>query len=516
LLLIDGTEDHTVCDGELVNWAFWGLPVKRCGGMFALRCLVSAVALVTVYSADSFAGCAFPPCGGTTTPTQAPAPPSEAVAIVFEANGFTQSTGSSPPISILKAQAQTPTFQEMAQEAALNVSNTDPESARYAKVLVAELKAIRIVEKGGTPSDALASIFWGPWSSVVTAGNAIGDTPLNMLYNLAYTTYASLLTAASNAARARAGLNFTEEQPSGFPDDIALAYASVLRSPPPATPAFHPQWSFWASAIGGYGRMNGNPASGTTTLISRAFGGTFGAEYQFSPNTKAGIAVSGTGSNWGDAAGGSGTSNAANVNLYATTRQDRAYVSGWLNVNDNWLNTARFTGGDEVVGKFSAQTYGARLEGGYRYPVMATFGVTPYAGLQLQYLHTPAYNETDLAGGGMGFSYGAMNGTDTRSELGARFDTTQIVNLGIITWSARAAWAHDWLNNFGVGSVFQAVPTTAFVANGAALLPTDSALLSLEANLALASKWTIAAKFDSQLAEGFQTYAGTATLRYAW
>ena len=32
------------------------------------------------------------------------------------------------------------------------------------------------------------------------------------------------------------------------------------------------------------------------------------------------------------------------------------------------------------------------------------------------------YSETDLTGGGFGLSYNAMNGTDTRSELGARFD----------------------------------------------------------------------------------------------
>jgi outer membrane autotransporter protein len=404
----------------------------------------------------------------------------------------------------------------MAQTAALDLSNSAASVVRLAKILVAELKAIRIVEKGGTPPDALTSVFWGSWSSVLKAAAAIGDSPLNILYNFAYTTYADLQTTEFEADRARLGIPFAKEEPSGFPNDIALAYASVLRSQYPVKPAFQPRWAFWVTALGGYGRANGDPASGVPTLTSRAFGSTVGAEYQFSPNTKAGIALSGTGSTWGDAAGGSGASNAVNVNLYGAMRQDRVYISGWLNANDNWINTTRFTGGDEVVGKFAAQSYGARLEGGYRYPVAGTFGVTPYAGLQVQLVHLPAYNEIDLAGGGMGFNYSAMDGTDTRSELGTRFDTTQTVSAGTVTWTARAAWAHDWLNNFGVGSVFQAVPTTTFVANGATLLPEDSALLTLEAKLALASKWSIAAKFDSQLADGFQTYAGIATLRYVW
>jgi uncharacterized protein with beta-barrel porin domain len=49
-------------------------------------------------------------------------------------------------------------------------------------------------------------------------------------------------------------------------------------------------------------------------------------------------------------------------------------------------------------------------------------GITPYAAIQAQNFRTPTYSETDLTGGGFGLCYAAMNGTDTRSELGARFD----------------------------------------------------------------------------------------------
>jgi hypothetical protein len=46
-------------------------------------------------------------------------------------------------------------------------------------------------------------------------------------------------------------------------------------------------------------------------------------------------------------------------------------------------------------------------------------GLTPYAAVQAQDYHTPAYSETDLPAGGFGPSYDAMTGTDTGSELGA-------------------------------------------------------------------------------------------------
>lgn len=51
-----------------------------------------------------------------------------------------------------------------------------------------------------------------------------------------------------------------------------------------------------------------------------------------------------------------------------------------------------------------------------------TPSVTPYAAIQVQNFHTPAYSETDLVTGGFGLTYAAMNGTNTRGELGARFD----------------------------------------------------------------------------------------------
>ena len=54
--------------------------------------------------------------------------------------------------------------------------------------------------------------------------------------------------------------------------------------------------------------------------------------------------------------------------------------------------------------------------------VLPSFGVTPYAGLQAQDFHTPAYSETDLTGGGFGLSYAAMNATD-RGANSARAST---------------------------------------------------------------------------------------------
>jgi hypothetical protein len=67
-------------------------------------------------------------------------------------------------------------------------------------------------------------------------------------------------------------------------------------------------------------------------------------------------------------------------------------------------------------------------------------GVTAYAALQGQSFHTPAYSESDLVGG-FGLSYATMNGTDTRSELGARFEDPALLGTMLLVLRAKIAWA---------------------------------------------------------------------------
>ena len=108
--------------------------------------------------------------------------------------------------------------------------------------------------------------------------------------------------------------------------------------------------------------------------------------------------------------------------------------------------------------------------------------MTPYGALQAQSFHTPSYTETDLTGGGFGLNYAAMNATDTRGELGARFDGLTTLNGLPLILRSRLAWAHDWVSNPALTAVFQALPGASFVVNGAPL-PANSALASVGAEL---------------------------------
>jgi uncharacterized protein with beta-barrel porin domain len=311
-------------------------------------------------------------------------------------------------------------------------------------------------------------------------------------------------------------LGFAPEQEAYFPSDIALAYNAILKAPPPKPATLDQRWTAWGTAYGGSDKTNGDPVVGSNTFTANTFGFAAGMDYHPAPDTILGFALAGGGTNWTLAqALGSGRSDAFQAGVYGTKYFGPAYVAGSLAVANNWMTTNRTALGDQITSSFSAQSVGGRVEAGYRYAVQPAIGVTPYGALQAQNFHTPSRSEIDLTGGALGLSFAAMNATDTRSELGARFDGLTTLNGLPLILRGRLAWAHDWVSNPALSAVFQALPGGSFVVNGAAL-PANSALASAGAELKLNPHVSLLGKFDGEFANGSQTYAGTGTLRYAW
>lgn len=312
-------------------------------------------------------------------------------------------------------------------------------------------------------------------------------------------------------------IGLAQDQQASFPPNIALAYDSVLKAPPKQT--FDPRWTAWGSSFGGSSTTNGNAVVGSNNVTARDYGFASGMDYHFSPNTLAGFALAGSGTNWGLAQGlGGGRSDAFQVGIYGKSYFGPAYVAAALAFTNNWFTTNRLALGDQLTAKFIGESFGGRLEGGYRFVVPSRAGqfeIAPYAAIQAQSFHTPSYSETDLNGGGIGLNFNAMNNTDTRSELGARFADTIVVYDMPLILRARLAWAHDWVENPALNAAFQALPGASFVVNGAPI-PADSALASVGAELRMTKRWSLLAKFDGEFAKNSQTYAGTGTLRYTW
>ena len=275
----------------------------------------------------------------------------------------------------------------------------------------------------------------------------------------------------------------------------------------------------WSAGFGGSATTTGNATTGTNNVTASDFGFAVGADYHYSPDTLWGFALARAGTNWGLAQNlGGGRSDAFMNGGYGITHFGPAYLAADAAFANHWFSTNRTVLGDQLTARFNGQSYGVRVEAGYRYAMPANgaiVGVTPYAAVQSQWFHSDAFNETDVTGGGFGLAFNAMNANDTRSELGARADELTTVGGMPVQLRARLAWAHDWVTNPALGAVFQALPGSAFTVNGA-VPPKDSALTTAGAQFYLTPRLSFLAKFDGEFASNSQTYAGTGTLRYAW
>jgi len=240
-------------------------------------------------------------------------------------------------------------------------------------------------------------------------------------------------------------IGFAPEQQASFPPDIAQAYASVFKAPPPAALPTQ-QWTAWGSGFGASSTTNGNAAIGSTNVTASNYGFAGGMDYHYTPDTLVGFALAGAGTTWNLAQGlGGGRSDAFQAGVYTKSYWGPAYVAAALAFANNWFTTDRSALGDQLQVTFNGQSYGGRLETGYRYSVPVSGGVigaTPYAAIQTQWFRTPTYSETDLSGGGLGLTYNAMTANDTRSELGARFDNLTTLDGLPLVLRARLAWAH--------------------------------------------------------------------------
>jgi outer membrane autotransporter protein len=193
-----------------------------------------------------------------------------------------------------------------------------------------------------------------------------------------------------------------------------------------------------------------------------------------------------------------------------------AYVSAAFAFANHWMSTQRAAAfGDVLTANFSAQNYGGRVEGGYRFAT-ALGGLTPYTAIQPQSFRTPGYGETDSIPAGFGLNYRGRSSTDTRGELGSRFDhIIGIYRDALIMLRGRVAYAHDWVSNATLATAFAALPGAGFTVEGAKPVK-NTALLTTAAELRLPGGAALFAKFDGEFSHRSQMYYGSAGMRYSW
>jgi outer membrane autotransporter protein len=308
-----------------------------------------------------------------------------------------------------------------------------------------------------------------------------------------------------------------ERQP--LPRDIADAYAAAMPvKAPAAPPSFERRWSVWGSAYGGTSRTDGDALTGSHDTRANAYGFAIGVDHRLTPGTIVGFALAGGGTSWSLSSGlGTGRSDMFQAGVYGSHRFGAAYVSAAAAYTGHDASTSRLltlVGPGQLNADFTAQSFGGRIEGGYRW-LTAFAGVTPYAAAQVLSVRTPGTSETGTAAA-FALAYASRTTTATRSELGVWLDRSTLVNPDTApTLRARAAWAHDFNDDRQIAASFQALPLSGFTVFGASPA-SDQALVSAAAELRLRSGWSFALKGDGEFASHTRTYSGTGVARYTW
>ncbi|WP_283810708.1 autotransporter outer membrane beta-barrel domain-containing protein [Bradyrhizobium sp. S69] len=295
------------------------------------------------------------------------------------------------------------------------------------------------------------------------------------------------------------------------------AFAMFTKAPQ----IFEQRWSTWIAGYGGSQSTDGNAVLGSNNTTSSVYGTAVGADYLFSPNTIAGFALAGGGTNFSVANSGSGHSDLFQAGVYVRHTEGPAYISaalayGWQDITTD--RTVSAAGLDQLRAEFDANAWSGRVEGGYRFvaPWTGGVGITPYAAGQFTTFDLPSYAESVLSGAGtFALAYGAKDVTDTRSELGFRTDKSFLVQDGVLTLRTRFAWAYDFDPNRSIAATFQALPGASFVVNGAAQAA-DSGLTTASIEMKWKNGWSAAATFEGEFSNVTSSYAGKGVVRYQW
>ncbi|QQO34035.1 autotransporter domain-containing protein [Bradyrhizobium diazoefficiens] len=294
------------------------------------------------------------------------------------------------------------------------------------------------------------------------------------------------------------------------------ALASIQRKAP--SPTFEQRWDVWAAGYGGSQTTDGRAALGSNNTTSSVYGTAVGLDYRFSPATVAGFALAGGGTGFGVNGLGWGHSDLFQAGAFVRHNAGPAYVTaalayGWQDVTTNRIVTA--AGTDQLRARFNANAVSGRIEGGYR-QATPWIGLTPYAALQATMFNLPSYSEFAVVGNNaFALNYAAKDLTSTRTELGLRADRSFAAGGGVLTLRGRAAWAHDFNPDRTVGAVFQTLPGSAFVVNGAALAR-DSALTTASVQMNWLNGWSASATFEGEFSTVTRSYAGKGVVRYSW
>ncbi|WP_018950709.1 autotransporter domain-containing protein [Thioalkalivibrio sp. AKL12] len=197
---------------------------------------------------------------------------------------------------------------------------------------------------------------------------------------------------------------------------------------------------WWVNAEGGRGDIDDTRnASGADYRFS---GLTVGFDAPVSEELHLGAAMGYT-RNRGDTAGGDIDVDSVHLAGYGGWQRDALYARGSVGMAYHSTDTERFvdTVGRTAEADYSARGVGMRAEGGYTFEIGDTARLTPFGGLDYEYLRRSGFSESGA--GAANLDVDRESEYSLRSQAGVRFDQAFETTGGRVAPYAEAAWVHE-------------------------------------------------------------------------
>ena len=263
--------------------------------------------------------------------------------------------------------------------------------------------------------------------------------------------------------------------------------------------------------------------TGSHTLRSNGSGLVGGASWTLSPNFLLGAAISAGSADFRLAdTTETGKADTLQAGLYGYVRFSSHFYGAFAAAAAlNRFKTDRVVtvnGTDDLSGKLTAATYGARYETG----ILLSWA-SPYVAVQDTLTAMPAYSETATSGAeSFALHYAARTINAPTVELGLRqatdIDFTPrwvLTPDGTLYLTDRLAWAHGFAGTSQASAAFAALPSSDFTVSHATA-DKNTALVSLGAELRLDGGLRFRAQLDTAISPNAQSYTGTAGLGFTW
>ncbi|KUL94759.1 hypothetical protein DK26_17960 [Bosea sp. WAO] len=279
-------------------------------------------------------------------------------------------------------------------------------------------------------------------------------------------------------------------------------------------------YNLWGQGFGSKSRSGADSARGSQASDTSSGHLALGIDFRVLPDTILGVAIA-AGESRSSLSGALGDAKAdiLQAGLYGMTRIGALSLGASLGYASADVETNRaipLIGALAIRASYRTEIWSGRAEAAWRFVSFGGLSASPYAAFTAQNLRTPSFVERDgVTGLPTGVAVQGRDGTTARTELGLRLDATTTL-FGLSTTAfGKLGWGYYARRDNQFSASLIGLPGSGFGFQGTRP-DRNAALIATGLDVRLSNAVSLGARFDAELSQNNQSYAGAATLKVSF